>query len=71
MKPLSKAIQILGTQAELARCLGVAPQVVNNWRQRGNVPAEYAPLIEKATKGKVKANDVTPAVPWDAIRRIS
>jgi DNA-binding transcriptional regulator YdaS (Cro superfamily) len=35
--------------AELARKLGVSPQAVSAWRQRGRVPAERVLQIEQLT----------------------
>lgn len=54
---LDRAIDVCGTQAELARRVsdalgeGVAPQHVWNWRHRagGKVPAEYCRAVEAAT----------------------
>ena len=69
MNALLKAIEITGSQTELAAQLGVRVQVVNNWIKRGgNVPPGYAPGIEAATSGKVKAEDLCPDVPWHVIR---
>lgn len=61
MKALEKAIEIVGTQAELARALGVTPQHVWNWLNRDEkVPAEQVIPIERATEGKVKRHDLRP-----------
>lgn len=68
MNALTKAIQLVGGQAELARRLGTTSQVVHNWRIRGNVPAEYVPAIEDATFGHVRAEEIRPDVPWHLIR---
>ena len=68
MKALTKAIDIVGSQAEFARRLGITPQVVHNWKIRGNVPAEYAPIIERVTSGGVSADEIHPDVPWHLIR---
>lgn len=68
MNALTQAIKVVGSQAELARRLGITSQVVHNWRIRGNVPAEYAPMIELVTCGAVSADDVRPDVPWHVIR---
>jgi len=47
MSALHEAISIAGSQSMLARQLGLAPQVVNNWKRRGRVPADYCPAIER------------------------
>lgn len=57
MDGLQKAIQVVGTQAELCRRLGVSAQVVSNWRRRG-VPVERCVDIENATKGRVMRWDL-------------
>lgn len=59
--PLERAIEIVGSQAELAKALGVKPQHVWNWLHRDNkVPAEQVLPIEKATDGKVTRHDLRP-----------
>ena len=64
MCALTRAFEYLGSQAELARALGVKQQVVSNWHRRGNVPADYCPSIEKATGGAVTCEDLRPDVDW-------
>lgn len=68
MDPLARTYKILGTQSALAKAIGVAPQVVNNWRRRGNVPAEYCPSIERATGGQVRCEELRPDVDWAVLR---
>jgi len=68
MNALQQAIETIGGQSELARRLGTSAQAVNNWCRRGNVPAEYAPVIESITEGKVKAEDLCPQIPWHMVR---
>lgn len=67
MKPLDTAISILGGTANLARALGVAPNVVSNWRKRG-VPVEVCPAIERATNRQVLCEDLRPNVDWQYLR---
>ena len=38
-------IGIFGRQSDLARQMGVTPQVVHNWRRRGRISPEKRPLI--------------------------
>ena len=61
-KHLLKAINILGSQSELARVLGVRQSVVHYWlnESKRGVPAEYCNPIEKATGGAVKASQLRP-----------
>jgi DNA-binding transcriptional regulator YdaS (Cro superfamily) len=68
MTNLQCAYQVLGSQSALAKAIGVVPQVVNNWHRRGNVPAEYCPLIERATNGQVRCEDLRPDVDWSVLR---
>ena len=50
-------IEHFGTQAELARRLGVDRAAVNQWTKTG-MPARRAVEIEKLTGGKFKAVDL-------------
>lgn len=60
-KPLQRAVQVAGSQAALAKKLGVTPQHVWNWLNRDEkVPAEQAIPIETATEGKVSRHDLRP-----------
>ena len=68
MNSLEKAFVSVGGQSRLAKSIGVAPQVVNNWARRGNVPAEYCPAIERATNGHVRCEDLRPDVDWAVLR---
>jgi DNA-binding transcriptional regulator YdaS (Cro superfamily) len=65
---LKRAENHLGSQTALARAIGLVPQVVNNWHRRGNVPAEYCPLIERATDGAVRCEHLRPDVDWPFLR---
>lgn len=46
--PVDLAIDAAGSLSELARRLGVDPQVVVNWRKRG-IPVDKVPAVEQAT----------------------
>jgi len=48
----SKVVEILGTQAELARLLNARQSTVSYWRITG-IPAEQAVELEKASDGRV------------------
>lgn len=52
IEALEKAIDIVGSQAELARRLGTTHMVVWNWKLRG-VPAKRCRDIEEVTAGAV------------------
>lgn len=61
MDALRKAIDILGSQAELARAVGKRPGHVWAWLHRdGKVPAEMCRLIEAATNGQVRRHELRP-----------
>lgn len=58
---LERAITFAGSQAALAKSLGVKPQYVWNWLNRdGKVPAEQVIPIEVATEGKVTRHELRP-----------
>lgn len=60
-RPLQKAIDAVGTQAALAKALGVKPQHVWNWLNRDRrVPAEQVLPIESATDGRVTRHELRP-----------
>ncbi|MFT6496283.1 MAG: DNA-binding transcriptional regulator YdaS (Cro superfamily) [Cycloclasticus pugetii] len=65
MSKLDKAIEIVGSQAMLAKQLGVTPPVVFHWKKRG-VPAKYCRKIQKITGDAVIASDLRPDVFGDA-----
>jgi DNA-binding transcriptional regulator YdaS (Cro superfamily) len=59
--PLERAIDEMGSQAALAKALGVKPQHVWNWLNRDDkVPAEQVLPIETATAGKVTRHELRP-----------
>lgn len=67
MNALDKALSLLGGTANLARALGVAPNVVSNWRKRG-VPVEVCPQIERATERRVLCEELNNSVDWQYVR---
>lgn len=69
---LMRAIEVHGL-AELARRLDVSYQLIQGWAKEDRkfaTPAEYCPLIEKATKGVVRCEELRPDVEWAVLRRI-
>ena len=67
MNPVDKSISSVGGLSELSSILGVAPQVVTNWRVRG-VPVERCIDLEKATDGAVRCEDIRPDLDWSYLR---
>jgi DNA-binding transcriptional regulator YdaS (Cro superfamily) len=70
MSALSKALNIVGGPAKMARQLGERQQTVSAWdrRGKGRVPAEHCPGIERATRGAVRCEDLRPDVEWWVLR---
>lgn len=60
--PIEKMIEIVGSQAELARACGVRHQAVQKWIKKGRVPAERVLAVEKATQGRVTRYELRPDV---------
>jgi DNA-binding transcriptional regulator YdaS (Cro superfamily) len=59
---LLKACRSVGSQAELARRIGVSRAQVNHWLNRGDkISYEYLIAIETATNGQVSRHDLAPA----------
>lgn len=69
MNALEKATTLLGGASALARAIGVSESSPAMWKQRGRVPAEHCPLIEKVTSGAVVCEELRPDVAWDVLRR--
>lgn len=57
-------IQHFGSNAEAARALRVKPQVVHQWKERGQIPAGWQQAIEEMTDGALRrdADTVHPPV---------
>lgn len=47
-----------GNKSETSRQLGQSRQTINNWCRQGYIPHKQGKLIEKRTKGHIKAIDV-------------
>ena len=60
MNTLDIAIQHFGTQARMARDLGISTQAITNWKFRGRVPVEQALKIESITHGAVTLEVLRP-----------
>jgi DNA-binding transcriptional regulator YdaS (Cro superfamily) len=63
-----RAIDLLGGPVAAARRLEIERyQTVQSWL-RNRVPAEYCPLIERATEGRVRCEELRPDIAWDVLR---
>lgn len=60
-KPIEKACAIVGSQAALARIMGVKPAMVNQLiKGHRPVPIEHCLAIERATNGQVTRQALRP-----------
>lgn len=59
MTALQKAVDVVGSQAALARAIGKKQQHVQYWLKT-KVPGEYVIQIEKATEGQVTRHELRP-----------
>ena len=67
--PVRKAVDIVGSATELAKRLGVTPPSIHQWISGfRRVPAERCPLIERATGGAVRCEELRPDVDWAVLR---
>ena len=71
-KAITRACLVVGGQAELARAVGVSPGAVNQWcKGIRAVPAERCPLVERATRGLVRCEEMRPDIAWSVLRQAS
>lgn len=63
MNGLHKAIQLFGSQRQLALALNLSPMAVTHW-VKNQVPYDKAILIEKATSGAVPRWELRPDL-WE------
>lgn len=67
--PIDAAAEAVGSQNALALLLGVSKGAVSQWKDEGRkVPAEHCPVIERATSGRVRCEDLRPDIAWDVLR---
>jgi DNA-binding transcriptional regulator YdaS (Cro superfamily) len=58
-----------GSQSRLASALGIPAPLLSQWATKARqVPAERCPVIERATSGAVRCEDLRPDVAWDVLR---
>ena len=60
ISPLERAINVCGSQAALAKKIGVTPQAVQQWLAAGAVPIKRALQVEAATGGQVTRSELCP-----------
>lgn len=68
MSQIQVACDAVGGQAALARSLGIAGAVVNQWVSGFRpIPIKYCHAIERQTNGAVTCEDLRPEEPWRRI----
>ncbi|EMA4781333.1 helix-turn-helix domain-containing protein [Providencia rettgeri] len=60
---IQKAIDLLGSQAALARACGVSQPAVFRWLNGRRVKADHVMAIVNATNGHVKPHEIRPDLP--------
>ena len=69
MNAISKAIDCLGSQDQLAKAIDVSQAAVSQYATGRKRPsAEVSIRIEAATHGVVACEELRPDVPWHVIR---
>ena len=66
MNSLQKAIDLLGGLTSAGKQLGVTKGVIFQWRERGRVPAEYCPALEKLTG--IRCEELNDKIDWAYLR---
>jgi DNA-binding transcriptional regulator YdaS (Cro superfamily) len=66
---LKKAIDIVGGLTQLSIKVNVSYQTVLDWKHGRRIPnPTNCQKIEKATNGKIKAEEILPDYPWHEVR---
>lgn len=61
-----------GRSLAIAQAVGVTPPVVSDWvTGKKKIPVERCILIERATRGAVRCEDLRPDVDWAYLRGTS
>jgi DNA-binding transcriptional regulator YdaS (Cro superfamily) len=67
--PILESIKILGGVRQMAIKISVSYQSVLDWKNKRRTPTPVNCLkIEKATEGKIKAEDILPDYKWSELR---
>jgi Uncharacterized protein conserved in bacteria, prophage-related len=59
---IKMAVNIAGSQSELARQVGVTPQAVHAWLEGGPIHPHSALRVERATNGAVRREELRPDI---------
>ena len=69
METLVEYLSTHGRRSDLAKAIGVNPQLLSQWIHGVRpVPAARCPSIEAATNGRVRCEDLRPDVDWAYLR---
>ena len=60
---IKKAIEIVGSQKELAKKIGVNQSAVSKWLCGGGIRSQYIPKIVMATRGEISAEEILASIP--------
>lgn len=60
MSAIQRAVDLIGSQSEMGRRLGIKPQAVQKWISHNRVPAERVLQIEKLTG--ISRHDLRPDI---------
>ena len=63
MRPIDRLVKRAGSQAAIARALGLFNQNVQNWVVRGNIPADHCAKLEKLYG--LRCEDMRPDFKWE------
>jgi len=67
--PLEEACDIVGSQAKLARLIGVEPAQLNQWlKGKRPIPDDKAVAIEFEAGAKVTVEQLCPAAAWVRVK---
>ncbi|HBL7061406.1 TPA: helix-turn-helix domain-containing protein [Klebsiella oxytoca] len=59
---IQRAIEIVGSQKELAEKVGVDQSAVSKWLRGGGIRSQYIPKISLATNGEISAETILASV---------
>lgn len=65
---LKDAIKRAGGPTQVAAVIGTTRSAIYDFMQRGKVPAEHCPKIERFTNGRVRCEELNPDVDWSYLR---
>jgi DNA-binding transcriptional regulator YdaS (Cro superfamily) len=67
-KTVKEAIDAAGGTSVIARIFDIAPASVSGWIERGRVPADRCPAIERFSNGAARCEDLCADVDWNYLR---